>query len=62
MQVRWDTYPEHIGHQDSPGCFRCHDRKHKTEAGESISRSCSTCHTVLAEEEADPEILQALNP
>jgi nitrate/TMAO reductase-like tetraheme cytochrome c subunit len=64
MKVTWGTYPNHLGHQDSPGCFRCHDNKHvaKTaEGGEAkISKKCTTCHNVVAEGEADPEILKAL--
>lgn len=68
MRVRWDTYPDHSGHpptrsgETAPGCFRCHNREHKTAAGEGISRSCSLCHTVLAMREENPEILQRLNP
>jgi len=68
MQVRWDTYADHRGHppvrarQDAPGCFRCHNRQHKTAEGEGISRSCDLCHTVLAQGEEDPEILRLLNP
>jgi hypothetical protein len=68
MRVRWDTYPDHSGHppvrsrEDAPGCFRCHNRQHKTAEGEGISRSCDLCHTVLAQGEEDPEILRLLNP
>jgi hypothetical protein len=68
MRVRWDTYPDHSGHppvrsrEDAPGCFRCHNRQHKTAEGEGISRSCDLCHTVLAQREEDPEILRLLNP
>lgn len=68
MRVRWDTYPDHSGHppvrsrEDAPGCFRCHNRQHKTAEGERISRSCDLCHTVLAHGEQDPEILRLLNP
>lgn len=68
MNVRWDTYPNHSGHppvrsrEDSPGCFRCHNRQHETAEGEKISRNCSLCHTVLAQREQDPEILRLLNP
>ena len=25
MKVGWGTYPNNIGHEDFPGCFRCHD-------------------------------------
>jgi hypothetical protein len=57
MKVTWDTYPNHLGHKQSPGCFRCHDKKHATEDGEKISKKCDTCHSLLAEEEQDPAIL-----
>ncbi|MDH3588078.1 MAG: NapC/NirT family cytochrome c [Gammaproteobacteria bacterium] len=62
MNVYWDTYPNHIGHEASAGCFRCHDRRHRTEDRERISKDCETCHTVLAEREENPEILQQLLP
>lgn len=62
MELWWNTYPEHTGHQDSPGCFRCHNRQLKTETGDRISRSCGLCHNVLAQEEVDPEILTSLDP
>jgi len=60
MKVKWNTYPNHIGHQDSPGCFRCHDNKHKTDTGEKIGKKCSTCHNVVAEEESDSKLMQEL--
>jgi nitrate/TMAO reductase-like tetraheme cytochrome c subunit len=60
MKVTWNTYPNHIGHKDSPGCFRCHDRKHKSEDGAKISKDCDSCHTILAEDEADPAILRQI--
>ncbi|MEE4305173.1 MAG: NapC/NirT family cytochrome c [Wenzhouxiangella sp.] len=68
MRVRWDTYPDHSGHppirsrENAPGCFRCHNREHKTAEGDGISRNCTLCHTVLATREENPEILQQLNP
>ena len=68
MNVRWDTYPDHSGHppirsrENAPGCFRCHNRDHKTAEGERISRSCNLCHTVLATREENPDILEQLNP
>ena len=60
MKVVWNTYPNHIGHQQSPGCFRCHDNKHKTDTGEKISKKCNTCHNVIAEDESDSSVLQEL--
>src|SRR6185369_13995299 len=29
MKADWRTHPNNIGHKDWPGCFRCHDGKHK---------------------------------
>lgn len=61
MKVTWGSYPNHVGHQESAGCFRCHDRKHKTEDGDKISKDCDSCHTILAEDEADPAILRQIS-
>jgi hypothetical protein len=60
MNVTWGTYPNHIGHKDSPGCFRCHDGEHKTADGQAIVSDCDTCHTFLAQEEVRPKILMDL--
>ena len=62
MNVGWGEYPDHIGHERFPGCFRCHSDAHSTEDGEVISQDCFTCHSLLAMEEEDPEILQQLVP
>jgi hypothetical protein len=45
MNVTWGTYPNHIGHMDAPGCFRCHDDLHKTKDGRVIKQDCTLCHT-----------------
>lgn len=60
MNVGWDTYPDHLGHERSPGCFRCHDGDHATAGGETISDDCEICHAVVAWDEASPEILEML--
>jgi len=60
MKVGWGTYPRHIGHESSPGCFRCHDDTHATADGRTISQDCSLCHGLLAMQEENPEILQSL--
>jgi NapC/NirT cytochrome c family protein len=44
MHVKWGTYPNHLGHVDSNGCFRCHDELHKTAAGKAITQDCEICH------------------
>jgi len=46
QQETWATHPDNIGHEDSPGCFRCHDGKHFTSDGEAIRLECNLCHSV----------------
>jgi formate-dependent nitrite reductase cytochrome c552 subunit len=60
MKVTWGTYPNHIGHNDFPGCFRCHDDNHASTAGRNIGQDCSSCHQILAMEETSPKVLTDL--
>jgi hypothetical protein len=63
MNITWGTYVNHIGHPDfstEVGCFRCHGGEHTTEDGDAIAMDCTTCHSLLAEREEDPQILQTL--
>ena len=60
MNVGWGTFPNNIGHTDSPGCFRCHDGSHKSADGRVITQECDACHTVAAMEEENPKILTDL--
>jgi NapC/NirT cytochrome c family protein len=46
MNVQFGTYPNNIGHMDSPGCFRCHDDNHKSKDGRKIGQDCETCHHI----------------
>jgi hypothetical protein len=62
MNVWWDTYPNHIGHEQSPGCSRCHTRKMRTAKRKQISSDCDNCHVLLADKEEDPHILTVLSP
>lgn len=50
----------HIGHQDFPGCFRCHDGSHASADGRVITQDCNACHNILAMEEPSPKILSDL--
>jgi len=50
MKVQAKTYPDNLGHQASPGCFRCHDGAHFLVVKgqitkEKIPSACATCHT-----------------
>ena len=44
-------YPNNLGHQSSPGCFRCHDGAHYLVGpkgrllNKTIPWECTTCHT-----------------
>jgi hypothetical protein len=60
MEVGWGTYPDHVGHEDFPGCFRCHDDELETADGQTITQDCSLCHVMIAVEEEEPEILEAM--
>jgi len=62
MNIGWGTYPSHLGHENSPGCFRCHDDEHSTDDGETITQDCDNCHSILAWEEENPEVLDELYP
>jgi hypothetical protein len=44
MRVTWGAYPSHLGHVETPGCFRCHDENHLTPDGTAISQDCELCH------------------
>ena len=60
MKMTWGVHPNNLGHNDFPGCFRCHDGSHTTSDGLTISNDCSTCHNLLAVQEENPKILTDL--
>lgn len=47
MKANWDAYPDHIGHMEYEGCFRCHNDRHTSPTGKVISKDCNLCHTIL---------------
>lgn len=49
MKVKWNAYPNHIGHLEFNGCFRCHNDKHREQGGKVISMDCNLCHTIVAQ-------------
>jgi hypothetical protein len=47
MHVTWTTYVNNAGHQDSPGCFRCHGKLAAAagqQKGSFINFDCNLCH------------------
>ena len=49
MKVSYDFYPEHIGHLESDGCFRCHNGAFKADNGRTITRDCNLCHSIVGQ-------------
>ena len=60
MRLTWGSHPNNLGHNDSPGCFRCHDGSHTSADGQTITNDCSACHQVLAMSEENPKVLTDL--
>ena len=56
MQADWSAYPDNIGHHYSPGCFRCHNERMQSAAGENIFTTCDKCHLILAQGESIDEV------
>jgi hypothetical protein len=54
MNIGWGTYASHIGHVADGGCFRCHNNSMVDEGGQAISSDCALCHSILANDHADP--------
>src|SRR6185436_7976027 len=62
MKADWRAYPDHIGHKQWAGCFRCHDGNHKSSDGKKTisANNCNLCHTILAQ--GNGEEFEKLNP
>ena len=60
MKVTWGVHPNNLGHNDAPGCFRCHDGSHTSADGQTITNDCSACHNLLAVQEENPKVLTDL--
>ncbi len=47
MHVTWKTYTNNVGHQGTPGCFRCHGKlvaQSGPQKGQTLSADCTLCH------------------
>jgi len=63
----WNSHPNNVGHEFSPGCFRCHDGKHLNAENEAIRLECNLCHSIpvvagIADFVADIEISRGPEP
>jgi hypothetical protein len=46
QEINWKTYPNNLGHINSPGCFRCHDGKHLDDQMQAVRLECNVCHSI----------------
>jgi nitrate/TMAO reductase-like tetraheme cytochrome c subunit len=46
MNVDWQSHTNNIGHENFPGCFRCHDGKHLSQDNQAIRLECNLCHSI----------------
>lgn len=46
QEIDWTTYPNNLGHINSPGCFRCHDGKHLDDKQQAVRLECNVCHSI----------------
>ena len=61
MKVRWDVYPDNIGHFLNPGCYRCHNGSLVSEGGYRISNDCNSCHIILSQgKQTDGEMINPM--
>ncbi len=67
MKVTAATYPNNLGHQSSPGCFRCHDGAHYQVVDGAVTKAtipaaCTTCHTYPQIGEVESGVLIGQRP
>lgn len=53
QEINSTTYPNNLGHINSPGCFRCHDGKHLDKNQQAIRLECNVCHSIPVVKGAD---------
>lgn len=51
MKADWRAHPDHIGHKNTNGCFRCHDGMHMAEDGKTTIKGsdCNACHLITSQ-------------
>jgi hypothetical protein len=62
--LTWKTFPNNVGHNDFPGCFRCHDGKHLDADGQAIRLQCTLCHALpqVVREDGARSVVSTVNP
>lgn len=69
MKSTWEHYPDHLGHKESEGCSRCHNKyMEDQEDWDPIINDCQECHIIQAQykegewDESDPNGLDYEHP
>ncbi len=44
--ISWQSFFDNTGHDESDGCFRCHDGQHVSSEGAAIRLQCNLCHSI----------------
>ncbi len=52
QKASWDSHKDNIGHENSPGCLRCHDGQHLNPEKQAIRLECNLCHAIPVVAEA----------
>jgi hypothetical protein len=60
MNIGWESFQSCIAHQHGNGCFRCHNDRFQSADGRVISRDCTLCHIILAENEPAEKVLKRI--
>jgi nitrate/TMAO reductase-like tetraheme cytochrome c subunit len=62
--LTWRTFPNNVGHNDFPGCFRCHDGKHLDDQGQAIRLQCTLCHALpqVVREDGARSVVSTVSP
>ena len=62
--LTWKTFPDNVGHNDFPGCFRCHDGKHLDTGGQAIRLQCTLCHALpkVVREDGVRSVVSTVSP
>ncbi|MBD3332704.1 cytochrome C [candidate division GN15 bacterium] len=54
MNVMWNVYPNHLGHERDGGCYRCHSPSLVADDGSTITTDCTACHSFAAYDSNQP--------
>lgn len=46
QELDWHNFPSHTGHEQGPGCMRCHNGRLQTDDKQIIPVNCTTCHSI----------------